>query len=237
MRSGPSLMDVNTFASLLCKVPNTIEMQMSGVADPFLHPKIHELLSLINGKGHPIFINTTLQYTSVDDLDKIRDLNLVGFNIHLPTHYNEGFLITDEYLHKLRLCEEYFPRSILYCTVLGVVPQAVAEVVERFRKYTLSPLNISNKIDPKITPLVDKKFGPLMCSIHNNDAPLVFPNGDVTLCSEDSCMKHILGNLFEQSYEEVEKGLIRKDLSRRCREHDSDLLCRECSFAVAQKLC
>lgn len=61
--------------------------------------------------------------------------------------------------------------------------------------------------------------------IHHN---VLLPDGTVLLCCMDYGMKHVLGSLLEQSYEEIlhsaEAERVRKGMS----DEQEDILCRSC---------
>ena len=63
---------------------------------------------------------------------------------------------------------------------------------------------------------------------HNN----LLPDGTVLLCDFDYGMQHVLGNLLEQTYEEILSGRELERI-RKGMEGDSqqDILCRKCSCA------
>ena len=63
---------------------------------------------------------------------------------------------------------------------------------------------------------------------------ILLPDGTVLLCCMDFGMKHVLGNLLTQSYEEICNGkemtMIREGLNG---NEQIDILCRRCTHASA----
>lgn len=80
-----------------------------------------------------------------------------------------------------------------------------------------------------------KRHGKISCSLcgqalnHN----ILLPDGRVLLCCMDYGMKHVLGNLLQQSYEEIINGSEMQRLKCAINGDESiDLLCRGCSSAT-----
>jgi hypothetical protein len=67
----------------------------------------------------------------------------------------------------------------------------------------------------------------------NYDQHVLLPNGDVVLCCMDYDLKHVIGNLVNQSYEDLYTGsamvgLIRENM-KSC--YSSASLCKSCTDA------
>ena len=61
----------------------------------------------------------------------------------------------------------------------------------------------------------------------------MLPDGRVLLCCMDYGMKHVLGNLTEQSYEEIMNGKEIDKIKAAINGDESiDILCRGCSSAT-----
>lgn len=62
-------------------------------------------------------------------------------------------------------------------------------------------------------------------------APVVLPDGTLILCCQDYGMQHILGNLIEQSWEEIREGDEYKKFVRGMDDDTIPILCRKCGDA------
>ena len=56
------------------------------------------------------------------------------------------------------------------------------------------------------------------------------PDGAVVLCCMDFGLRHELGNLIYNSYDELVNSKALCEI-KACMENDGDVLCRKCSFA------
>ena len=62
--------------------------------------------------------------------------------------------------------------------------------------------------------------------------PEVLPDGTVTLCCMDYGMKHVLGNIVKQSWEDIYAGAEYQKILKGFEDETIDILCRNCTGAV-----
>ena len=68
----------------------------------------------------------------------------------------------------------------------------------------------------------------------NNHVAL--PDGTLLLCNMDYGMQHVLGNIFEKSFDEIRQDDEMQKVFRGTRgDQTVDLLCRKCLFAMVKK--
>ena len=86
-----------------------------------------------------------------------------------------------------------------------------------------------------LNELYKVRKGKISCSLcgqalnHN----ILLPDGRVLLCCMDYGMKHVLGNLTEQSYAEIMNGKEIDKIKAAINGDESiDILCRRCSSAT-----
>jgi hypothetical protein len=72
-----------------------------------------------------------------------------------------------------------------------------------------------------------KRAGRIACKRNLRQNHLL-PNADVILCSADYGLKHVLGNLLEQSYESIFQGDEYRKIENSLCDESSDTLCRYC---------
>ena len=80
---------------------------------------------------------------------------------------------------------------------------------------------------------VEEIKGTIYCTrvndVLNNN--VLLPDGTVLLCDFDFGMQHVLGNLLEQSYEDIMKGHKMQQIVAALDNDNCELLCRKCNFA------
>lgn len=59
----------------------------------------------------------------------------------------------------------------------------------------------------------------------------MLPDGTLVLCCQDYGMKHILGNLLHDSWQDIQKGYAYQYFKRGLKDGSCDILCRKCADA------
>jgi hypothetical protein len=68
------------------------------------------------------------------------------------------------------------------------------------------------------------------------DGGLLLPNGDIIICCMDYSLKHVLGNLYNNSFGEIINGKEACLIKRGLKNKKIDILCRYCEHATQYKL-
>ena len=77
------------------------------------------------------------------------------------------------------------------------------------------------------------KKGNIVCErARDLNHSILLPDGSVVLCCMDFGMKHVLGNLAKQSYEELFTGKEMQKIKEAMRDDRLDIICRRCSSAI-----
>ncbi|MGE9290381.1 MAG: radical SAM/SPASM domain-containing protein [Puniceicoccales bacterium] len=218
------------FKLAIDKMPSSVIIIFAGFSEPFLNPECTNMVLYAHEKGHPICIFTTAVGMTLEDVERIKDIPYSafphgGFTIHLPDAQTMAHIkITDEYLAVLSALKEANLQNFSTMTMGQVNP----EVEHLFPKETVhSPTMNSragnlDKQGVKENFIRSKHDGPVICGrdeyIYNN---VMLPNGDVVLCCQDYRMEAVLGNIFEQSFEEVLPDPI-----------NSYDICKSCIYAI-----
>ena len=221
--TGKRDMDLDEYKAAIDKVPKSCRIDFSGMCEPFANKRAADMI--VYAADHPLALYTTLQGATMEDWEKVKDLNYEVVTIHLPDQDGRShFNITDEYLELLSVwdCSSY---------------SCHGTIDERVRKY-MRP----NK--PLITFMHDRA-GNVECRPHISipenyslwcitsgvkmDHNVLLPDGTVLMCCMDYGMTGVFGNLFEQSYEEMLHSpaaeAMRSTLNR------GESICRHCSNA------
>lgn len=77
----------------------------------------------------------------------------------------------------------------------------------------------------------DKKHEELQC-IMNMEVPVMLPNGDLLLCSQDFGAECIIGNLYSDKPMNIFEGKSYKSMKQALLDETNDTICRYCRFAV-----
>lgn len=225
----------NHFKIALDKVQKGATISFSGMSEPFHNEECADMIVYAYEKGYKICINTTLIGMTITDFEKIKDIKFESFILHIPDKDNHAkFIISDEYLELLKLVNKNI--KIDYYSCHGTVHEAVKNIIDREKYAGIHIMNRAGNLD--VGGREDAlKDGKIICNHGSEEQisgwlPVMLPDGSLVLCCQDYGIKHILGNLIFQSWNEILEG----DEYRRFRDglnDDSiDILCRKCSEAI-----
>jgi radical SAM protein with 4Fe4S-binding SPASM domain len=177
-----------------------------------------------------------------------------SFVVHLPDKNSLMDLNVDNnYLYNLELFYSLSLENVNFM-VIGELHDEVAKIIKAYvfkaristrgknlnrKKDTLKDINFLCKkevnIAQNIKILCSRRFDNKrildVCPTHTEDTVLL-PDGTMALCSMDGNMQHLLGNLYNNTYEEImnDSNMNRKN-SMMCKNSDK-ILCRDCDQAV-----
>jgi sulfatase maturation enzyme AslB (radical SAM superfamily) len=236
-------MSLGALKKILSTVPISTEIIFAGYSEPWSNPQCSEFLSYVLKQGYFVSVYTTLYGMTKADTNVVTSMLLKYKNqineiwLHLPDNHNNmpGWKNTNDWQYAYR------------------------EFVSRIPSLHFMTLSSSNELHEKITltkPLADwylhTRSGNLQVeNIHNsdviaeahNESPItctrnkdyhsnvVLPNGDVPLCCMDYSLKHILGNLLYDSYNDILNSEELKTVVKYNREEEfsNKTLCRTCN--------
>ena len=234
-----SVMSVETFQKCLEKLPQNCNILFSGEAEPFLNPLCIDMIKLAIESGRNVDLYTTLVGVNKKLLEEIIELpfNFVVLHVADKKQYAK-IPVTDEYLKILKILSNQKKKDgrdfIDMCNAQTEPDERVVDIF-RGKKEILYTLNdrAGNLSNNELYFKRDLK-GKLLCSFcgeaftHN----VLLPDGSVLVCCNDFGMKHILGNLLLQSYEEIINGEEMQKLKQGMKgDMTKDILCRNCACA------
>ncbi len=212
---------LDNFKRAVDKLPQNVRVTFAGFTEPWLNKDCSDMLLYAHEKGHPIAVFTTGIGMKVEDVYRIKnvpfDLGPNGrFVLHLPDNERRAkHPITKNYIEVLEAFKEvHHEIQGFYTMAMGTVhndvnhlfPEAVVPafwsragnlVGEAMLKPEL--LNLQSEYKSIYHGEEPRTCGCDEHLYHN----IMLPNGDVSLCCMDYNLKFIIGNLLEQSYEEI----------------------------------
>lgn len=184
-------------------------------------------------KGYKISLNTTLEGMREEDFEKIRDVPFESFVLHIPDQEgNSKFHVTEEYLRLLKLVDENV--SVNYYSCHGTVSDTVREIIDPVKYAGIELEDRAGNLD--CGRHACWKQGEIIC-YHGSESqisgwiPVMFPDGSLVLCCMDYGMKHVLGNLITQSWDEIMESAEYRKFAEGLKDDSVDILCRKCGHA------
>ena len=210
------------FCKVIDKLPSTdIRITFSGFTEPFLNRKTADMILYAHNKGHRISVFTTGVGLRIEDVEKIKHINFAhgpnsGFVLHLPDEEEIAkHPITDEYIKTI----EYI-KSIEH-EIQGFSVMSMGQVHHKVKHIYPSAViptfwsragNLLGEaiIKPELEKIKDRFHHmdhgdkEMTCNcledLYHN---VLLPDGRLSLCCMDYGLEQILGNLFEQEYEDI----------------------------------
>ena len=223
---GKLTMSLDDFKRAIDKVPEGTRIDFSGMCEPFANKQCADMIRYAADKGFPIALYTTLQGSTMEDYEKLKDIDYDIVVIHLPDQDGRShFKITPEYLECLGAweCNAY--------SCHGAIDERVLPYLKWRQLITYMHDRAGNvECRQHRTVPTDQM---IMCqtSAFGMNHNVLLPNGDVLMCCMDYGMTGVFGNLFEQSYDEVlysdEAVAMRSKLTK-----GGESICRHCTNAI-----
>lgn len=217
--NGEMTLTLDNFKKVVDKLPKEVGITFAGFSEPWMNKNCTDMVIYAHNNGHNISVFTTGIGMNIDDVNRIKNIPFSsiqngGFVLHLPD--KEGYSkhpITDKYVQVLEYIKEVsneIPNFSVVCmgTVHDRVKHIFPYVIRQDMWSRANNLTNEQKYKPELLNLqfksVYKGNDDITCGcdekLYHN---VLLPNGDVSLCCMDYGLKHIIGNLFNQEYDDI----------------------------------
>lgn len=230
----PRLMPLETFAACLAKMPAGTSISFAGFAEPYLNPWASDMAEHAARAGVQWELYTTCVGMTEADVDRIAAAKPVRIKLHLPDA--EGYAkirVTPEYV---RVVERLADVPGCSWMTMGTLHPAM---LRRFGKIIASAMHTrAGLVDApelvKVRPT--RKRGALRCRPGPElDRNILLPDGSLTLCCFDFGMRHVIGNLLHQTWQEIRDGEPLRAVREAMASEDGDVLCRTCEVSCGAR--
>jgi radical SAM protein with 4Fe4S-binding SPASM domain len=231
---GKQRLTYEEFCKLLVKIPKNVRLDFSGFSEPFANRESALMMRRAYQDGYQVALFTTLVGFRQEDLEVIKDIQFSACNIHLPDDVNFRVPNEDRWLESYKLFDKY----ILYDNAVYHYGNLSSKIKREIADAHLYPvLTRSSNVDPAVAPPLPRHKGVISCSTSKNlfNQNIMMPNGDVYLCCMDWSLQHKLGNLFDQSYEELHQSEEYQKICRSMHDEAVETICRYCERGMKEK--
>lgn len=249
-KEAPKYMSLDTFKTVISKIPKNTRIDFSGMAEAWINPEATAMLKHALENKHNVAIYTTLYNWTIETATQVLELfnqyqsQIEVFSIHFPDEYGNmrGWKYSDEWVDVFRLVTTEVQRLGIKLEAMTmsdhgkIHPDLQHLGIQLYQWFGHDRAGSLNKEQVKEQPVnfITRHEKPVQCSkTINYDQHVLLPNGDIVLCCMDYNLKHILGNLVTDSYEDLftGPGMIRllRENSKSC--YSADSLCKSCTDA------
>lgn len=233
-KEAENIMSLDTFATCIDKLPQETRIDFSGMVEPWLNPDCTQMVLYAHEKGFPIAIYTTLVGMKKENFESIKDIPVEEFVLHIPDDKSNAHIeVTDEYVKLLEQVLSYKQQDgRRLVTAISCHGDIHPDIKSLLPENSTLITELHNRAGNVESEYVESKqnTGEIVCvnceaDIHHN---VLLPDGTLLLCCMDYGMKHILGNLLTQTYEEIYNSEESQKIRRGMKVDTDDILCRKC---------
>ena len=217
--NGNAIMTFINFKKIIDKIPKEIGIIFAGFSEPWLNKQCTDMVLYAHNNGHKISIFTTAIGMTLEDVNMIKDIPFAygtdrGFTLHLPD--NEFYAkhpITPKYIEVLNYIKEVSHQISNFRVIsMGTVTNDVKDIFPIV--YTSKMYSRAGNLEKEIlfkpellklqyTSTYNGESNIACNSLEGTHHTVLLPNGDVTICCQDYELKHIVGNLYNQEYDDI----------------------------------
>lgn len=212
-------MSQRDLTTMLVKLPRNTRIDFSGMSEPWANPECTSMLEEVLYMGFDIAVYTTLY--GISDPARVKKVledhkdQVKVFMLHLPDANSnmKGWKQTQEWMNALEMVmtlQHEIQIGAMTMDKSGFVHPSLQHIIGRlpgWQGHTRADSLDTEQIKGQPISITPINSFPLTCaSTPFYDRNVLLPNGDVVLCCMDYNLKHIIGNLLEQTYEEIMNG-------------------------------
>jgi hypothetical protein len=223
--TGQKYMKQVDLTKMLVKLPKNTRIDFSGMSEPWANPECTDMLEEVLYMGFNVAIYTTLY--GMKDPERVRKAlenhpnQVEVIMLHLPDANGnmKGWKNSEEWQHAIAVMSHTKVTCGIGAMTMdssGLVHPELQKMVGRLlgwkghtRADSLDTEQVAGQAI-SITPM--NTFSLTCASTPFYDRNVLLPNGDVVLCCMDYNLKHVIGNLLDQTYEEIFQGKPLLDL-------------------------
>jgi hypothetical protein len=250
-KDADKYMSFENFVKVINGVSVDTRIDFSGMAEPWVNPECTRMLEHVLQRGHNVAIYTTLYNWTRTDADRVAELmdeynkQFEVFSIHFPDNKGnmKGWKYSEDWEYALHVTQGMARHLGIKFEAMtmsgeGLVDDELAHLGIRLWNWEghdragSLPLEQVKEQKIQISP---RHEGAIRCGkTAKYDQNVVLPNGDVVLCCMDYDTKHVLGNLCNNTIQEIRRQQPFRDLliENAQASFSTNSLCRTCVDAV-----
>ncbi len=233
---GRKQMTLTDFKTIIDKIPKST-ISIAGFSEPFVNQGCTDMIEYATEKGHSVIVYTTLVGMTIPQYDRLKkNYGVKSLVIHLPDKEgNTKIKITEEYKQLLRYICMYPIGSwckVDYSIHGSAVHSDLIDIIRVNHDYRIHDRAGVLRTDDKSVHKVHWKSGQIVCTngFGSDQSGIIMPNGDTYFCCMNFDLKesHKLGNIFNQTWEELMQSEPRERLFKDRISGEYQDICRHC---------
>lgn len=227
------------YKKILEKLPSNTLIEWAGFVEPFFHRQAADMMLYTKEHGYDQTLFTTLMGMTEEDFIKIKDIPFEMVYLHTPDE--EGYAnisVTKEYLCLLqKVINTTNARGEMFVTTANCQGTPHSLIIP----ITKGKLKIYCELSDRAGSISDDNHGEIAhfnrtgkiwcdrCDKLNHN--VLLPDGTVVLCCNDWGLKHVLGNLLQDNYEDLMRSTEMREIKRALMvDKNIPVICRKCIY-------
>lgn len=229
---------VELFKEYLSKIEKDTIICFAGMSEPWLNRECTEMILYAHSKGYTLEVYTTLLGMTIDDFERIKNIDFNEFVIHLPDRQKNTIIpITDEYLELLKTITNYSLVDRKFVSGYSCHGDIHPDIYNLFSEDDLKIVNyeLNNRANNISSDIICNSSTvtklPFRCirtgkKLNHN---VLLPDGTIILCCMDYQLKHQIGNLNYANYNEIlNSNELEKVRNAMDNDNENSILCKNC---------
>ena len=229
-------MTLDEFKLCIDKTPEDLIVDFSGFVEPFLNPETGKMIFYAAQKRRDIRLYTTLVGLTMEEFRRIERIPFMRVVVHVPDVKSYANIpLTEDYFALLEYaanCRK--PNGDAFIDKVSCQSEPHPRTAAILQGKVAASWNLIDRAGNLSGDVLDSRFsdsGEIYCSrAANLNHNVLLPNGDVVLCCMDYGMRHVLGNLYRESYEHIINGTEAQNVKNSLLS-TNESLCRKCTAA------
>lgn len=230
-------LSLESFKKALESVEEGGFVSFCGMVEPFHNNMCADMIKYAYEHGYRVYLFTTLMGMTEEDFDKIKDVKLDFFELHVADEEKYcHFVIDDNYKKMLTKMQKQF-NTYTYCCH-GTLHHDLEDIIDskKIVDFQLEDRAGLIEFDAKHY----NRTAPFICHKGFQESinvwiPVMLPDGTLVACCNDYGMKHEFGNLVCNSWDEISKGQAYQDFIRSWHDASCSSICNHCISAINLK--
>ena len=236
------VMSFESFQTAIDKLPAEFEIAFAGYTEPWLNKNCTDFVEYAFRQQRKVSIYSTLYNMNRNDVDRLINLfaefpgQLTKFWIHLPDiHGNmKGWKNSDNYQYALTQFRSRILPNLMTMSEDSKPHHELGANIKPVQWYLhtrAKNLDLQKISGQKYHEAPRYEFVVECTRDKDFTSNVMLPNGDLTLCCMDFGLKHIVGNILRQSYDEIRNGQEIEKIKRlnQTLAYTDEVLCKSCN--------
>ena len=245
---------LNDFKTIVDKLPKHVRLDFSGQAEPWVNPECTNMFKYAMEQGFRAAIFTTLYNWDEETVHSMGELlmqyadQVEIFKIHFPDEAGnmKGWKPSEAWEYAYIGMRTIVQSAGIHYEAMTMSDHGVHPAIVNLpgvgvsHNWSIAAHDRAGTLDHdqvKEQPIafIPKHDYPIKCSktdLYNQG--VLLPNGEVLLCCMDYDKKHVMGNLLEQEYSDLQNNPAMKRLLElnALPSYTSESLCKSCTDAI-----